>query len=175
MMGRRPGDAVAFVESVERATNEYRSDAVYDIFAVDARWMAVTDGACEESVGIYAIHNAWALACTTFKAQQFKVRKHIVAATDDTIVNEWCGGPRGRTDGCGIEIWRFDDEGKVIDQHAYNCLKVRSPLHPIQVLKLLLSSPGMTLAAGWARLLHQRPDRSRRLAGALDSRGPGAT
>lgn len=155
MTGRRPDDAAAFVESVERATNEYLVEAVHNIFASGARWVTITDGAREKSVGIDAIRDAWAQACTTFKARQFRVRKHLLAATDDTIVNEWCGGPRGRTDGCGIEVWRFNNQSKVIDQRTYSYLKVRPPLHPIQALQLLPGSPGMALAAGRAKFLQR--------------------
>lgn len=75
-----------------------------------------------------------------------------MAATDDIIVNEWSGGPHGRREGRGIEIWRFNREGKVVDQRLYSYLKVRPTWHPIQVLQLLLVSPGMALTAGWARL-----------------------
>lgn len=156
-MGRRPDDAVAFVESVEHATNESLTEAIYEIFAPHARSVMITDGAREESVGLDAIHSAWVRTCTAFKARQFRIHKHLIAATDDTIVNEWYGGPRGRSDGCGIEVWRFDPHGKVIDQRLYSYLKVRSPLHPLQTLKLILSSPSMTMAVGRARLLKQRP------------------
>lgn len=160
MSGRRPDDAIAFVDAIERATNEYRTDAIYDIFARQARSVTITDGAREVSTGVDAIHAAWAQACMTFKARQFQLRKQLVAATDDLIVNDWRGGPYGRPDGCGIEIWRFDNNSKVIEQLLYNYLKVRPPLHPIQTLKLLLGSPGMTIAAGRARL-RRRPQRRR--------------
>lgn len=150
--GRRPDDAVAFVELVERATNEYLSDAIYEIFAADARSVMITDGARDESIGVDAIHDAWARNCTAFKACHFRLEKRLVAATDDAIVNEWRGGPHGRRDGCGIEVWRFDDQSKVIDQRLYNYLKVRPASHPIQAVRLLLGSPSMTLAASWARL-----------------------
>jgi hypothetical protein len=150
--GRRPEDAAAFVESVEHATNARRTDAVYELFAADARSVMITDGALEEAVGVHAIHDAWARSCMAFQACHFRLEKRLVAATDDTIVNEWRGGVRGRRDACGIEVWRFDRQGKVIDQRLYNYLKVRPALHPIQALRLLLGSPTMTLAATWARL-----------------------
>lgn len=112
----------------------------------------ITDGAREESIGVQAIHDAYARNCAAFKARRFTLEKQLVAATEDTIVNEWRGGPRGRRQGCGIEVWRFDHEGKVIDLRLYSYLKVRPTLHPLQILQLMLGSPGMTLAAGWARL-----------------------
>ncbi|MGB6208434.1 nuclear transport factor 2 family protein [Mycobacterium sp.] len=150
--GRRPEDAAAFVEFVERATNESRADAIYEIFAADARSVMITDGAWEESVGVHAIHDTWSTTCSTFKACHFRLEKTLVAATDDTIVNDWRGGPRGRRDSCGIEVWRFDHHGKVIDLQFYNYLKIRPTLHPIQALRLLLGSPTMTIVAAWARL-----------------------
>ena len=38
--------------------NGYVAEAVYDIFAVDARSTMTTDGACDEFVGVDAIHAA---------------------------------------------------------------------------------------------------------------------
>lgn len=159
MTGRRPDDAAAFVEAAERASNEYRAEAIYDIFAPHARSVTITDGAREESIGINAIHAAWAQSCETLKARNFQLHKQLVAATDNTIVNDWRGGPHGHPDGCGIEVWRFDHDGKVIEQILYSFLKLRAPLHPIQVLKLFLGSPRTTAAAGRARLLKPRPPR----------------
>ncbi|MGW6730149.1 nuclear transport factor 2 family protein [Nocardia sp. NPDC055029] len=151
-VGRRPDDAVAFVESVEHATNEYVTEAIYEIFATDARQVIITDGALEESIGIDAIHEAWARTCAGFEATRFSVSKRLVAATGETIVNEWYGGPRGHRTGRGIEVWRFDHQSKVVEQRLFNYLKVRSVLHPLQVLQLLLSSRRVTVAVGWARL-----------------------
>ncbi|OHU99124.1 hypothetical protein [Mycobacterium talmoniae] len=151
-IGRRPADAAAFVASVQDATNAYLTEVIYDMYAADARAVMITDGAREESVGVEAIHATWARACAAFKARRFRLDKQLVAATEDTIVNEWCGGPHGRRDGCGLEVWRFDPDAKVIDLRAYNFLKVRSARHPLQVVQLLLGSPGMTLAAGRAGL-----------------------
>jgi len=150
--GRRPEDAAAFVDFLECANNEYRSDAIYEIFAANARSVMITDGAREESVGVHAIHDAWSTTCATFRACRFRLEKILVIATDDTIVNEWRGGPHGRRDGCGVEVWRFDDQRKVIDQRSYNYLKIRSPLHPIQALRLFLGSPSMTVAAAWLKI-----------------------
>jgi hypothetical protein len=110
--GRRPEDAAAFVELVEHPTNECLTDAIYEIFAADARSVMIADGAREESVGVDAIHDAWAKTCTAFKACRFRLEKRLVAATDDTIVNEWRGGPHGRHDGCGIEVWRFGHQSR---------------------------------------------------------------
>lgn len=155
MNGHRPADAAAFVATVEHATNHHVIGAARDIFADDAKWVAITDGAREESVGLRAIDTAWAQACATFRARQYRVRKRLVAATDDTIINEWDGGPRGRTSGRGIEVWRFNRDGKVAHLSAYSYLKVRSPFHPLQTVQLLLGSPGMTIAAGLTRLRHR--------------------
>lgn len=85
-MGHRPDDAAAFVESVERTTNDYLVAAAYDIFATDARWVTITDGARQETVGIDAIGGPWAQACMAFKAPQFTVQNRLAAATDAIIV-----------------------------------------------------------------------------------------
>lgn len=150
--GRRPADAAAFVEFVQDATNDYLPDAIYQIYAPEARLVMITDGGREESVGVPAIHAAWARSCATFQSCRFSVSKRLVATSEDTIVNQWWGGPAGRRDGCGIEVWRFDAHAKVLDVHVYSFLKVRSAHHPIQVLQLLLGSPGMVLAFGRAAL-----------------------
>ena len=149
--GRRPADAVEFVASVERGTNEYLTDVIYDIFAANARSVVITDGGRDENIGVDAIHDAWATDCVTFKSHRFNVEKCLIAATEDTIVNTWRGGFNGNRDGCGIEVWKFDHEGKVIDQQLYSYLKVRPTTSGLQALKLLLTSPRVALAAGWAR------------------------
>lgn len=151
-IGRRPEDAAAFVESVERATNGYLTDVIFEIFAEDARVVTITDGGRDEHVGVVDIHRAWVTDCATFKAHRFKVEKLLIAATEDTIVNDWRGGPNGRREGCGIEVWTFDHEGKVIQQRLYSYLMVRSTTNPLQVLRLLLTSPRFSLTAGWMRL-----------------------
>lgn len=151
-VGRRPADAAAFVEFVQDTTNDYRPDVVYDLYATDARLVMIADGARKESVGVQAIHAAWARSCAVFEARRFKLSKRLVAATEDTIVNQWWGGPDGRRDGCGIEVWRFDAQAKVRAVHVYSFVKVRSARHPLQVLQLLIGSPGMVLAFGRAAL-----------------------
>ncbi|RRR46645.1 hypothetical protein EHH44_07450 [Mycolicibacter terrae] len=152
VIGRRPADAAAFVEFVQDTTNAYLPDVIFQIYAPDARLVMIADGAREESVGLQAIHTAWARSCAVFEARRFRLSKRLVAATDDTIVNEWWGGPHGRHDGCGIEVWRFDPQSKVRDVHVYSFLKVRSTRHPLQVLQLSVSSPGTVVAFGRAAL-----------------------
>lgn len=88
-VGRRPADAAAFVEFVQDTTNDYRPDVVYELYATDARLVMIADGAREESVGVQAIHAAWARSCAAFEARRFKLSKRLVAATEDTIVNQW--------------------------------------------------------------------------------------
>lgn len=151
-IGRRPADAAAFVEFVQDTTNDYRPEVIYELYATDARLVMISDGAREESVGVQAIHTAWARSCAVFEARRFRLSKRLVATTEDTIVNEWWGGPDGRRDGCGIEVWRFDAQAKVRAVHVYSFLKVRSARHPLQILQLLLGSPGLVLAFGRAAL-----------------------
>jgi hypothetical protein len=151
-IGRRPSDAAAFVEFVQDTTNDHRPDVVYELYATDARLVMISDGAREESVGVQAIYTAWARSCAVFEARRFRLSKRLIATTGDTIVNEWWGGPDGRRDGCGIEVWRFDAHAKVRAVHVYSFLKVRSTRHPLQILQLLLGSPGVVLAFARAAL-----------------------
>ncbi|MGB3893449.1 MAG: hypothetical protein WA942_04235 [Mycolicibacter sinensis] len=51
-----------------------------------------------------------------------------------------------------MEVWRFDAHTKVRAVHVYSFLNVRSARHPLQILQLLLGSPGMVLAFGRAAL-----------------------
>ena len=150
-IGKRPEDAAGFVASVERGTNEYLTDVIYDIFAKDARSVVITDGGHDENIGVDEIHAAWVIDCRTFRRHRFNVEKRLIAATEDTIVNEWRGGFRGNRDGRGIEIWKFDHEGKVIEQRLSSYLKVRPMTSPVQMLLLMLISPRIALSAGWAR------------------------
>ncbi|MDD7811353.1 hypothetical protein PP713_02075 [Mycobacterium sp. CSUR Q5927] len=90
-IGRRPADAAAFVEFVQDMTNDYRPEVIYELYAADARLVMISDGAREESVGVQAIHTAWARSCAVFEARRFRLSKRLVATTEDTIVNEWWG------------------------------------------------------------------------------------
>jgi hypothetical protein len=150
-VGRRPADAAGFVASVELGTNNYLTDVIYDIFAANARSVSITDGGRDENIGVDAIHHAWVIDCATFRTHDFNAEKHLIAATEDTIVNTWRGGFNGNRDGCGIEVWRFDHDAKVIEQQLYSYLRVRPTTSALQGLKLLLTSPRVALAAGWAR------------------------
>lgn len=156
-VGRRPADATAFVKFVQDATNDYLPDVIYEIYARDARLVMISDGAREESLGVQAIHTAWARSCAAFEACRFTVSKRLVATGEGTIVNEWWGGPGGRQDGCGVEIWRFDAHAKVLDVHVYSFLKVRSARHPLQALLLIIGSPGMVFAFARAAMRRCAP------------------
>jgi hypothetical protein len=85
---RWPADAAAFVAFVQDTTNEYRPDVIYELYATDARLVMISDGAREESVGVQAIHTAWARSCEVFEARRFRLSKGLAATTEDTIVNE---------------------------------------------------------------------------------------
>lgn len=150
--GRLPSDPEAFVAGVERATNEYDTDVIRGIFATDGVSEIITDGGRDVNRGVDQIAASWAADCAAFRARRLKLTKRLIAATDDTIVNEWRGGFGGRGGACGIEVWKFDSEGKVIDQRLYSYLRVRPSMSATQGLRSLLTYPVLALTFGRERL-----------------------
>jgi hypothetical protein len=71
----------------------------------------------------------------------FSLRKTLVSVGEDTIVNEWKGTLGGRTDARGIELWRFDDRGRVVEHRMYSLLNVKPSTSRLQRFRLTLNYP----------------------------------
>ena len=136
-----PPDPARFVADAEQGINERDLRAAASVYAPNAVLDSITDGALERHVGADAIQRAWEGYLAAMKKRGFSLRKTLVSVGADTIVNEWKGTLGGRTDARGIELWRFDDKGRVIEHRMYSLLNVRPSESRRQRVRLVLNYP----------------------------------
>jgi hypothetical protein len=141
-----PADPAAFVEAAERGINDYDLDATAGVYARDARLENYVDGAFEAWEGGEAVRSAWGMYLAAMKERRFTLRKTLVSAADDTIVNVWTGSLGGRTDAEGIEYWRFDDEGNVREHRLYSLMNVKPSTSPLARARMAFAYPLSALA-----------------------------
>ena len=141
-----PDDPAAFVAAAERGINEYDLDATAGAYAADARLENYVDGAFEGWDGADAIRGAWGAYLDAMRERGFTLRKTLLSATGDTVVNTWTGSLGGRTDAQGIEYWRFGDDGKVREHRMYSLMNVKPAAHPLARLRMALAYPLSSLA-----------------------------
>jgi nuclear transport factor 2 (NTF2) superfamily protein len=158
---RLPDDPAAFVAAAERITNERAAHAVRPLYAADAVFEAVTDGAISRAEGRDRIVRTWELFFAFLAARDFRLTKRLLLAADGVVVNEWKGSLAGRTHAVGIEVWRFDDSGLISEHTLYSYLNARPATSILQRLRLLVAYPLTALAflraelrAGWRRSSH---------------------
>ncbi len=141
-----PDDPAAFVAAAERGINEYDVDATAGVYADDARLENYVDGAFESWDGGGEVRTAWGIYLDAMRERGFTLRKTLVSAADDTIVNTWVGSLGGRTDAQGIEYWRFDGTGKVREHRLYSLMNVKPATNPLARLRMALSYPASAMA-----------------------------
>ncbi len=141
--------ATAFVAEAERMTNERDVDGIRAVVSEDAHQIATLDGLLIDARGRDEIHRAWGTMCAFMEARRMFVTKTLVTADETTIVNEWTGEIAGKQTARGIEVWKLDDEGLVVEQRLYGFLDARPESSPIQSLRKLVAHP--LTALGYAR------------------------
>jgi hypothetical protein len=141
-----PDDPAAFVAAAERGINEYDLDATAGAYASDGRLENYVDGAFESWDGGDAIRAAWGAYLDAMRERRFTLRKTLLSAEGDTIVNTWTGSLGGRTDAHGIEYWRFDGEGKVREHRMYSLMNVKPSTNPLARMRMALAYPVSALA-----------------------------
>lgn len=141
--------ATDFVAEAERMTNERDVDGVRDVFSEDAHQIATLDGLLIEARGIDEIHRAWGKMCAFMAARRMFVSKTLVTADSSTIVNEWVGEVAGRRTARGIEVWKLNEAGLVVEQRLYGFLDARPESSLVQNLRMLVAHP--FTAVGYAR------------------------
>jgi ketosteroid isomerase-like protein len=142
-----PDDPAAFVAAAERGVNDRDVEGTAAVYAENATLVAVTDGAVEEYRGGSAIRAAWDAYLATFGARGFTLSKTLQAADGDTIANTWTGSlGAGRTRAEGMETWRFDADGKVVEHRMYSFLNLKPSTSPLARLRLAASYPLSALA-----------------------------
>ena len=141
-----PDDPEAFVAAAERGINDYDLDATAGVYAGDARLENYIDGGYEEWHGGDAVRRAWGMYLEAMRERRFTLRKTLVSAAGDTIVNTWTGSLGGRTDAEGIEYWRFDDAGKVREHRLYSLMNVKPTANPLARARMAFAYPLSALA-----------------------------
>ena len=141
-----PDDPAAFVAGAEKATNDYDPEAATSVYADDGRLENYVDGAFESWEGRDAIRTAWGIYLGAMGERRFSLRKTLLSAGGDTIVNTWSGTLGGRTDAEGIEYWRFDDAGKVRQHRMYSLMNVKPSTNPLARLRMAAAYPVSALA-----------------------------
>jgi hypothetical protein len=141
-----PEDPAAFVAAAERGINEYDLDATAGAYGPDARLENYVDGAFESWEGAERVREAWGAYLDAMRERGFTLRKTLLSAGGDTIVNTWTGSLGGRTDAQGIEYWRFGDDGKVREHRMYSLMNVKPSTHPLARLRMALAYPLSSLA-----------------------------
>jgi hypothetical protein len=144
-------DPADFVTLAERATNAYDTELATALYSEDAEVEVIADGARERVVGRAAIREALARFTGPLKDSGYAVEKKLLSAEPGLIVNEWTGRFPGSDRSVGIEIWRFDADGKVNAHRLFAFFDVRGVNSPIAGARLALGKPLLAL-----RLLRAR-------------------
>lgn len=138
--------ATAFVAEAQRMTNQRDVDGIRRVFATNGHQIATLDGLLIEADGIDQIHRAWRTMCAFMEKRRMFVDKSLVAADETTIVNEWVGSVAGKQSARGIEVWKLDAAGLVVEQRLYGFLDPRAELSPVQNLRMLVAHPLTAIA-----------------------------
>jgi hypothetical protein len=133
-------DPHAFLAAAVRISEAGDADAAIALYAPDAVFEIVSDGAHQRHVGIRAVAGAQRASMAVFRRRGLRVTKRLTAATEDTIVNEW-EGRLGRGHARGSEVWQFDDEGRVVAHRLYAFLNVKPATSVLARLRIALSHP----------------------------------
>jgi hypothetical protein len=74
------------------------------------------------------------------------------------IVNTWTSTFGGRMPGGGVETWRFDGEGKVVDHRMYTFVEFRPSSSIVQRFRLAIAHPRVAIAFLRATARRRRRD-----------------
>jgi hypothetical protein len=117
-------DPQAWVANNERITHEGALEDWIALYTDDAVRESIVDGGVERNEGIDEITHAAQILVKVFVAHNIAIKKQLVSATEDVIVNTWTGGFDGHQNQRGVEIWKLRD-GLVEHQQMYTFLDVR--------------------------------------------------
>lgn len=109
-----PESAETFVANAESAFNGQDLGAAMSCYSDDAVLECWTDGIYEAFHGPAQIAKAWRAVFEIFP--QFRVKK-VLCYRDDSggIVNEWKGRMYGNRQSFGLDMWRFNEAGQVVN------------------------------------------------------------
>lgn len=147
-----PVDPHEFLAAAERMTNERDVATIRTVFAPGAVWVNTFDGVVMAARGLDEIEDRWRLMCRFMEARRMFVRKELIAVDGLTLVSSWSGGLAGGTVAQGIEVWRFDPAGRVVEQRCDGFLNVAGDSSIRQSLRMLVAYPVTAATFGWVRL-----------------------
>jgi hypothetical protein len=117
-------DPQSWVANNERITHEAALEEWTAIYTDDAVFESIVDGGVERHEGIEQIAHAAQILVKVFAAHNIAVKKQLVSATENVVVNTWTGGFDGRRRQRGVEIWTLRDD--LVERHQmYTFLDVR--------------------------------------------------
>jgi ketosteroid isomerase-like protein len=131
-------DPEAWIKNNERISNELDVPAWLALYAEDAVFEAITDGAVDRVEGYERIAASVRAMATIMKRHRLQVKKRFVAAQGDVIVNAWSGGFAGRERQFGIEIWTLRG-ARVVRQEQYMFMDVRPSESSVAKLRAIFS------------------------------------
>ena len=124
--------------ATEAAVNSYDVEAVTAVYAVEALVQMVAGETEERFEGADAIRSAWRGYLDEMRSTGLQIRKTLVSAERDVLVNNNESTFRDGRFGGGIETWRFDADGKVIEHHMYSYFAPRPPSGLVERLRIYL-------------------------------------
>jgi nuclear transport factor 2 (NTF2) superfamily protein len=145
-------DAASFVAAAERASNAFDLDAVVAVYAEHATLEVVADGAHERHAGRADLRLAWTGYLEGMRRQRLNLRKELLSAEDRAVTNLWRGSLGSAHAACGMEFWRFGDDGLVVEHLMWSFLDLRPAGSLRGRLRLALTYP--LLAADLFRAQH---------------------
>lgn len=148
----------AFAAEAERLTNGALIDEWLALYHPDAVAEWIVDGCYERHDGIDAIRPAATLMADLWRREQLRVTKHLLCATDDTVVLSFDGTFDGRGSVGGSEVWSLRD-GLVTHHRMYCYLDIRPRASWLAQARVMVASP--RIATSILRLEHHAK-RSRR-------------
>jgi hypothetical protein len=138
-------EAHALIREAERASNAFDLEALVAPYASTAVLDVVLDGVRQVHVGRDAIERAWAGCAAGMRSQRLRLRKELLAAEEQTIVNSWSGRLGTAHEACGMELWRLDDQRRVVEHRMWSYFDVRDVSSLRGRLRLLSAYPLMAL------------------------------
>jgi hypothetical protein len=81
-----------------------------------------------------------------------QLRKRLIVAADDVVVNEWEGTSRDGGEARGFEQWRFDAEARVVEHSMWSSLSIATTPELRFAVRALVTQPRAAIAFARARL-----------------------
>ncbi len=162
MSAQLPQDPVAFIARAEQATNSRDVDWAMSTYAKTIRLETYGDGVCEVSEGYADVRRVVATIYDWLQAIDGRIRKTLIVAANDVLVNQWEGSLLGAKSATyGAEFWYFDGTGHVTRNVLYQSLDPKPLFHPLTGVRSLFSHPRLSIsylaARGRARRASREP------------------